>query len=226
VISPDGRWLLYSSDRSGGGYSLYRMPLAGGAAPESLLAGKGFIYSISYPAHMVGFTLRTSGDGSDAYVVPIADDGKPTGEPVLVAGGPKEQSNPTVSADGTLVAYESAESGRSEVYVARLADPGTRRRVTNDSGGNPLWSRDGSRLFYLSGNRIFSLALRSATDLRFDAPQEVSESGQPGQISGFDVGPDGSSVFVGRIPDPYMLCRNIRLWPGWGASLRRSSGRP
>lgn len=34
-------------------------------------------------------------------------------------------------------------------------------------------SGDGSGLFYLSGTRIFSMALRSASDLRFDAPQAV-----------------------------------------------------
>jgi Tol biopolymer transport system component len=219
VVSPDGRWLLFSSDRAGGGYRFYRMPLGGGAAPDSLLDGKGFIHSISYPARMLGITLNSPGEGADAYVVAVAEDGKPTGKPVLVAGGRKDQGNPSVSADGTLVAYESSESGRPEVYVARIADPGARRRVTNDGGIEPLWNRDGSLLFYLSNNRIFSVALRSASDMRFDAPQAVSGSETPGQVVGFDVAPDGSSALVGRTADPLMLCRDIRLWPGWGATL-------
>jgi Tol biopolymer transport system component len=219
VLSPDGRWLLFSSDRAGGGYRFYRMPLGGSAAPEPLLDGRVFIHSISYPARMLGFTLISPGDGADAYVVAVSEDGKPTGKPVLVAGGPNNQASPSVSADGTLVAYESYESGRAEVYVARLADPGARRRLTNDGGEHPLWNRDGSRLFYSSNGRVVSQALRSASGMRFDAPQVVSGSETPGELAGFDVAPDGSSALVGRVTDPLMLCRDIRLWPGWGATL-------
>jgi Tol biopolymer transport system component/tRNA A-37 threonylcarbamoyl transferase component Bud32 len=226
VISPDGRWLLFSSDRAGGGYRFYRMPLGGGAEPESLLVGKGRIHSISYQARMLGFTLFTPGHGADACVVAIADDGTPAGKPALVAGGPENQFSPTVSADGTLVAYVSTESGRGEVYVTRLADPGVRRRLTNEGGENPLWSRDGSRLFYSSSGRVVSQALRSVSELRFDSPQAVSGSETPGEIAGFDVAPDGSSALIGRVADPLMLCRDIRLWPGWGATLPGPSSSP
>jgi serine/threonine protein kinase/Tol biopolymer transport system component len=218
VISADGRWLLYSSDRAGGGYRLYRKPLGGSAAPESLLEGKGFIHSMSYPTRMLGVSMKTEHDGFDAYVVAVAEDGTPTGEPVLVAGGPQEQGAPTVSADGSLVAYQSSESGSSEVYVARLADLGARRRLTNEGGEGPLWNRDGSRLFYFSDGRVVSQALRSASDLRFDAPQVVSGPETLGEIAGFDVAPDGSSALVGRVDDPLMLIRDIRLWPRWGAT--------
>ena len=219
VISRDGRWLLFSSDRVGGGYRLYRMPLGGSAAPESLLDGTGFIHSISYPASMLGVSVMTERDGFDAYVVAVAEDGTPTGTPVLVAGGPDSQGAPSVSPDGTLVAYESSESGRAEVYVTRLGDSDARRRLTNDGGNDPLWNRDGSRLFYSSNGRVFSVAIRSASEMRFDAPQAVSGSAAPGEIDGFDVAPDGASALIGRIADPLMLCRDIRLWPGWRATL-------
>lgn len=165
------------------------------------------------------FSLNSARDGSDAYVMAVAEDGTPTDKPILVAGGPNDQACPTVSADGTLVAYQSSESGRHEIYVARLADPGSRRRVTNDGGEVPLWSRDGGRLFYRSTDRVVSVALRSASELRFDAPQAVTGSDAPGEINTFDVAPDGTSVLVGRVADPMMLRRDIRLWPGWGATL-------
>jgi hypothetical protein len=125
-----------------------------------------------------------------------------------------------------LVAYGSDESGRGEVYVARLADLVARRRLTNDGGGDPLWNRDGSRLFYQSNGRVLSQALRSASELRFDAPQAVSGPDTLGEIHGFDVAPDGSSALIGRIADPLMLCRDSRLWPGWGTTLPGASSRP
>jgi serine/threonine-protein kinase len=219
VLSPDGRFMLYSSDRAGGDYRFYRIPLNGSAPPELLLEGNGRLHSISYPARMLGFTLNSTDAGREAYVVAVAGDGAPTDKPILVAGGSNDQESPTVSADGTLVAYQSSESGRREIYVARLADPGSRRRVTNDGGWHPLWSRDGKRLFYVSHDRVVSVTLRSPSDLRFDAPQVVTGSDAPGTITSFDVAPDGTSVLVGRLADPLMLRRDIRLWPGWGKTL-------
>jgi len=171
---------------------------------------------------MLGFSPVTGSDGPDAYVRAVAEDGTPTGEPILVAGGPYDQACPTVSADGTLVAYQSSESGRDEIYVAHLADPGSRRRVTNDGGGDPPWNRDGSRLFHMSAEGVVSMALSSAAELRFDAPQMVTGSRNPVEISAFDVGPEGSSAFVERVDDPLMLRRDLRLWPAWGATVRSS----
>ena len=222
VLSPDGRWLLFASDRAGGGYRFYRAPLDRSAPPAVLLEGEGGIYCLSYGANMLGIFLESARDGLDAYVVAVAEDGTPAGKSILVAGGPHDQNCPTVSADGALVAYQSSESGRDEVYVARLAEPGSRRRLTKDGGSSPLWSRDGSRLFYKGSEGVVAVALLSAAELRFDAPQVVAASLKPDDIVGFDLAPEGSSVFVHRIADRLMLRRDLRLWPAWGASLRPS----
>ncbi len=219
VLSQDGRFVLFSSDWEGGDYRLYRMPVNGSAPPSALIDGRGQVHSISYTARMLGFSLTSKDEGADAWVAAIADDGALVGKPILVAGGAGDQDSPTVSPDGELVAYQSIESGRPEIYVARLSDPGNRRRLTNDGGFHPLWGRDGKRLFYVSDNRVVSAALRSASDLRFDAPVDVSRTDVPGQINTFDVALDGTSVLVGRLADPLMLRRDIRFWPGWGKSL-------
>jgi Tol biopolymer transport system component len=221
VLSPDGRFVLFPSDRAGGGYHFYRMPANGSAPPSVLMEGTGRIHSVSYPARMMGFSLDSAQNGLDAYVVALADDGTLAGKPLLVGGGAGDQDTPAVSADGSLVAYQSSESGRPQIYVARLADPGARRRVTNDGGFVPRWSRDGRRLLYagLGDNQVFALTLRSAAELRFDAPQAVTAPGTAGRIVSFDMAPDGTSVLVGRIADPLMLRHDIRLWPGWGKSL-------
>jgi Tol biopolymer transport system component len=226
VLSPDGRFVVFSSDRAGGDYRFYRMPLNGSAPPELLLEGSGRVHSISYPARMLGFMLESAADGRDAYVVAVAEDGTLTDKPILVAGGANDQDGPTVSADGTLVAYQSSESGRREIYVARLADPGSRRRLTNEGGWGPLWSRDGKRLFYVSNDRVVSAVLRSASGLRFDAPQVVTGSDAAGTITSFDVAPDGTSVLVRRLADPLMLRRDIRLWPGCGQDASAPRVRP
>jgi Tol biopolymer transport system component len=220
VLSPDGRFLLFVSDRDGGGYRFYRMPLDGRAPAERLLDGEGRIHSISYRSRMLGFSLVSAPDGFDAYVMAVAEDGTPAGKPVLVAGGPNNQTAPSVSPDGALVAYQSSEAGRDDIYVARLGDPGSRRRITSDGGTLPLWSRETNRLFYASSsrNRVFSVNV-SAPGLGFDAPQMVTTLDVPGAILSYDVALDGTSVLVARLADLHMLRRDIRLWPGWGKTL-------
>ena len=220
VVSPDGRWVLFTSDREGGGYRFYRVPLGGGGSMEPLIEGDGRLHTINYPARMLGISLNDPKTGSDAYLMTVADDGSPVGKPVLVAGGAGEQASPAVSADGTLVAYQSTESGRDEIYVARLTDLSNRRRVTNDGGDSPQWSRSGNRLFYGNKNIIYATALRSASELLFDAPQAVTAATAKGEIVGFDVAADGTSVLVGRVADPLKQRRDIRLWPDWGKTLK------
>jgi len=60
------------------------------------------------------------------------------------------ESYPEVSPDGRWMAYVSDESGREEVYVRPFPGPGGKQQISSDGGGNPIWSRDGKQLFYLS----------------------------------------------------------------------------
>jgi Tol biopolymer transport system component len=54
------------------------------------------------------------------------------------------------SPDGRWVAYSSDESGRMEIYVTPYPGPGRRRRISEEGGFWPRWSRDGRELFYVS----------------------------------------------------------------------------
>jgi Tol biopolymer transport system component len=55
-----------------------------------------------------------------------------------------------ISPDGKWVAFQSEESGRSEVYVDRFPGLGERFRISSEGAGKPIWSGDGSELFYLT----------------------------------------------------------------------------
>ncbi|HEX6882423.1 MAG TPA: protein kinase, partial [Planctomycetota bacterium] len=220
VLSGDGRWLLFTSDRAGGGFRFYRMPLDGSAPPAAYLEGEGGIHSLSYPAGLLGFQRDSAHDGLNAYVVAVAEDGTPTAAPILVAGGPYDQGLPTVSADGTLVAYQSNESGRDEIYLARLGDPGSRRKLTNTGGSAPLWSRAGTRLHFQTVAEVVGMSLLSAADLRLGPPERASDPQARGEIVGYDVAVEGDALFVERMADRLMLRSDLRFWPGWGAAVR------
>jgi len=57
-----------------------------------------------------------------------------------------------LSADGKWMAYQSDETGRTEVFVRPFPNTQAGKRQVSSGGGlAPLWSRDGKELFYLSG---------------------------------------------------------------------------
>ncbi len=62
-----------------------------------------------------------------------------------------------VSPDGNYLAYYSDESGQSEIYVLELAEGGGRWQITSDGAQYPMWSADGSELYYLSQTWDFTM---------------------------------------------------------------------
>jgi Tol biopolymer transport system component len=112
------------------------------------------------------------------------------------------------SPDGSLVAYNSDETGRLEVFV-RGSSGGTRVQVSAAGGSTPVWSRQGHELFFLSGRDLYSVAVRSRQPLRLGIPQRLFE-GQAMWIGGavtpwisgtYDVMPDGRFVFIDAKPE-------------------------
>ena len=70
---------------------------------------------------------------------------------------PFNESNPAVP-DGAWIAYRSDESGRNEVYVDRFPDLGDRRvQVSTGGGTSPLWSPDGTELYYRAGPAMIAV---------------------------------------------------------------------
>ncbi len=61
---------------------------------------------------------------------------------------------PTLSSNGLWLAYQSDETGRYEIYVRPFPNIDDDKRAVSDGGGTePVWSRDGTELFYKNANR-------------------------------------------------------------------------
>ncbi|MGD0348431.1 MAG: winged helix-turn-helix domain-containing protein [Terracidiphilus sp.] len=63
--------------------------------------------------------------------------------------------DPSLSRDGSLLAYSSDQSGSFEIYVKSLAPGGREMQLTSDGGQNfqPAWSPDGKLIAYYSQKR-------------------------------------------------------------------------
>jgi hypothetical protein len=95
-----------------------------------------------------------------------------------------------ISPDCQWLAYSSNESSRHEVYVQPFPAGGRRWPVSHAGGTEPVWSRNGPRLFFRQDDKLIAVAglppFGGAVEL-FEAPWARRFVGRPE----YDVAPDG-----------------------------------
>jgi tRNA A-37 threonylcarbamoyl transferase component Bud32 len=151
----DGRWLVVRS-------SVFQ-------------PGKGNIYGV-----------RTG----DTTLVPLVD-------------GPATEGDAAVSPDGRWLAYTSDESGAFEIYVRPFpAASSARWQVSSNGGTDPVWSRNGRELFYISGqNEMMRVVVAPGQAFTMAPPERLFPTGVYTPIvpvPAFDVSPDGTRFLMLR----------------------------
>ena len=112
---------------------------------------------------------------------------------------PTSLFNPRISPDGRYVAYLSNQSGREEVYLARLPGVTAERQVSVEGAENsraPLaWSRKRQILYFLgAGGTLQSVPIATSPELRIGKPTAVP--GAPANVSGIEAAPDGRLLLL------------------------------
>ena len=100
-------------------------------------------------------------------------EGSPQARPLIRTRFSEE--NAEISSDGEWLAYESNESGRSEIYVRPFPNiDGGRWQVSTLGGRTPLWSRDGQELFYLTPEaKLMGVRVEGGPSWRSGTPTQV-----------------------------------------------------
>jgi serine/threonine-protein kinase len=116
------------------------------------------------------------------------------------------ETNAEISPDGRWVAYQSNDSGTSEIYVRPFPDVNSGRwPVSPDGGTRPAWLRSGKELFYLDGKGRLSAVSVAPTAGGFVAgtAHVVLNTAYYGGASvtgtdlrGYDVAPDGQRFLM------------------------------
>ena len=77
-----------------------------------------------------------------------------------------------VSPDGRWIAYQSTESGKHEIYLRSFPTLDQKRQVSNGSGRQPLWRKDGKELFYLTlDGKLMTVDVQSGASLETGTPK-------------------------------------------------------
>lgn len=118
-------------------------------APADLFEGV-----IAPDGRSIAYQLDTL--GADLYARALSGDSTP--RPIAVSSAVEQM--PRISPDGRWIAFATNESGVYEVVVQPFPGPGGRVQVSTNGGTEPVWSRDGRRLFYRGGGQFMAAEVR------------------------------------------------------------------
>jgi serine/threonine-protein kinase len=212
VWTPDGRHLIFSSNREGL-MNLFRKSVNGSGDAERLMPsvfGWQFPTGVSPDGRFVAFAQEEPETGWDLWVVPLEGDGAREPQPFVRTRFFEAQA--AFSPDGRWLAYISNESGRYEVHVRPFPGPGRRWQVSTNGGREPLWSRDGRDLFYREAGamavgklrKMMVVPVRTQPTFEAGSPRVLFEGrymeGRLGPPE-YDVTPDGQRFVMVQLPE-------------------------
>jgi Tol biopolymer transport system component/tRNA A-37 threonylcarbamoyl transferase component Bud32 len=141
--SPDGRTILFSSDRAGNP-TLWRIPVSGGTPARLSAVGENAAYPV-FARSKRRLAYSNFYEDTNIWRMDTA-----TGEIEKVISSTQYDSSPQFSPDGSRVAFRSSRSGFHEIWLADAAGGGE-RQLTYFSGrltGTPRWSPDGQSIVF------------------------------------------------------------------------------
>ncbi|HTS89873.1 MAG TPA: protein kinase [Gemmatimonadales bacterium] len=231
---PDGRYLLFGSNRAGAGAGGLYMRRADGTGSDSLIwrAPRGVFEGQFSPdrrwlVFRTGGTMGQSGGRDIVGIRPGVDT-----TPVPLVATPYDEEAIAISPDGHWLAYESNETGQTEVYLRPFPNTSAGKwQVSNGGGVAPLWARNGHELFYMDANREMTVTTvgsgaepalgprRALFRLPDDVYMSLTEFYTP-----FDVAPDGRFIMARSVSQPGTAQAPLIVVDNWFTELRQRLG--
>ena len=200
VWTPDGRRLIFSSERTGT-RNLYVQAADGTGAVERLTESPNpqNVTAISPDGTRLIFNETTSTTGDD--VMQLSMDG--AHRVTTLVHTPSTERNGVVSPDGRWLAYEANDSGPLEIYVRPYpAVQSGHWQVSTGGGTRPLWAPNSAELFYVApSGAIMRVGVTRGENWTATSPtllfKEGYLTGQPGFVGRtYDIAPGGERFLL------------------------------
>jgi len=220
----DSKSIIYSSAREGA-MNLFVQPADGTGSARRITRGPAGenMGTLTRDGKQVVFTrLGNSGTAADLLMAAV-DGSTPDGVPLLA--GKSSEMNGELSPDGRWIAYESDESGLSQVYVRPFPQTdGGRWQVSYDGGFQPMWSPNSDELFFTnSDSRLLGVRVTPG-------PAFIASTAAPiGNVSifaavaprTFDIARDGKRFLVIRGVEEPNWQAVVTVVQNWAQDLKR-----
>jgi Tol biopolymer transport system component len=147
VWSPDGKQLVFASDREGGAENLMFLKHSIDLAAEETRFRGGDPADWSRDGRWITSDGRSA---AEIWIVPTTAEAKP----FVYLASPFRERTARFSPDGHWLAYTSDESGHSDVYVRPFtggaAPTEGKIRISEGGGDFPVWKKTGGELYFMS----------------------------------------------------------------------------
>ncbi|HUL04618.1 MAG TPA: hypothetical protein VLV16_15455, partial [Gemmatimonadales bacterium] len=189
---------------------------AGGSPAERLFESPYLVSTVTMSPDRKWLLIQSFQNTWDIFRVRL-DSGR-AAEPYLTS--PANELAPTFAPNGRWAAVVSDESGRSEVYVRSFPDPSSRIQISVAGGGEPVWSRDGTRLYYRAGASLLAARVSIAPNFTLLARDTIvpNLTAAASRVADYDITRDGRRVLaIISDADDFQLV----VSPTWITELRR-----
>ncbi len=147
------------------------------------------------------------------------------GELHVVVGTPAQEGTPSWSPDGRTIAYVVGSLGEKEVYVQPYPT-GRAVQVSPNGGFGPLWSPDGTELFYQrdEGKELWAAPIATDPEIRPGEARMLFEGSY--QMSGnggftYDVSNDGQRFLMVQTDPDEWIVKELVVVLNWFEELKR-----
>ena len=198
--TPDGRRLVFSSERAGA-RNLFWQAADGTGAVERLTESPNQQNAVAVSPDGTRLIFTETAPKTGADVMQVELDGTHRVTPLVQT--PFNEQNGIISPDGRWLAYEANDSGRFEVYVRPFPEVHSGRwQVSTGGGARPLWARSGQELFHVSpAGALMRVGVERGPSWAATTPTMLIKEGYvtvPGGFPGrtYDISPDGQRFLL------------------------------
>jgi Tol biopolymer transport system component len=249
--TPDGRDICFRSWKAGT-MTMWEMPSDANHAAERLteFGARQSAVCVSPDGRYLAFNqmgdmgadggkaemdggMAAMGTGSDIWILPLQGSDR---TPQRFKGDTCDEASPKFSPDGTMVAYCSNQSGKSEVYVGPwpTTEPGWMTKISSEGGTDPLWNRLGQEIFYRDGDKMMVVPVgKTAGEFVPGMPRLLweghyshgmsSSCGPPGvSSSSYDVTDDGQRFLMIKDEELDDGSTSLVVVVNWVAEMKRA----
>lgn len=151
VWSRDGARIAFAALR-GAKWGLYAKASNGAGSEERLIESQTAMIATSWSpdGRYLVYSIVGEKTATDIWLLPLSGDRKPI--PVVMT--PFNENRGEVSPDGKWLAYDSNESGQTQVYVRPFPSGESKWQISTGGGRTgfyPRWRGDSRELFYMDG---------------------------------------------------------------------------
>ncbi len=205
--SPDGRRVLFSSDRHQevpperreffADHDVYWKRADGSGEAERLTHGElnHGPQRWTPDGKTLSFYEIHPETGRDIWMLPLQGERRPW----LFLKTPVLEGGMAFSADGNWIAHTSEETGRREAVVRAFPGALPMHQVSTDGGIEVVWPHQSKELFYRNGNKRMAAEITTGPTLTVGTPRVLFEGdfiSSPGSRANWDATPDGQRFLL------------------------------